>query len=182
MVPQRPEDGFVRMPEHEFEAILARAAEEGAKRALADVGLEGDEAALDIRDLRSMMEPLRLVRRRAAILRALYAGVDIRLKVFVNGPQPKLSDLFVTQYAPARRVFLFLEGPMITYFFDHWREAPEGAWRGRRRAGRGPSLPRSPSYRIAVTPRRSRLRRGLRRARQVSSRCGPRSGQGAATG
>jgi len=33
------------MPEHEFEAIVARAAEEGAKRALADVGLEGDEAA-----------------------------------------------------------------------------------------------------------------------------------------
>ena len=53
MAPQRPEDGFVRMPEHEFEAILARAAEEGAKRALADVGLEGDEAALDIRDLRA---------------------------------------------------------------------------------------------------------------------------------
>jgi hypothetical protein len=56
MAPQRPEDGFVRMPEHEFEAILARAAEEGAKRALADVGLEGDEAALDIRDLRSMLD------------------------------------------------------------------------------------------------------------------------------
>jgi hypothetical protein len=46
------------MPEHEFEAILARAAEEGAKRALADVGLEGDEAALDIRDLRSMLPPM----------------------------------------------------------------------------------------------------------------------------
>jgi hypothetical protein len=58
MAPQRPEDGFVRMPEHEFEAILARAAEEGAKRALADVGLEGDEAALDIRDLRSMLPPM----------------------------------------------------------------------------------------------------------------------------
>lgn len=38
MAPQRPEDGFVRMPEHEFEAILARAAEEGVKLALADVG------------------------------------------------------------------------------------------------------------------------------------------------
>ena len=25
MAPQRPEDAFVRMPEHEFEAILARA-------------------------------------------------------------------------------------------------------------------------------------------------------------
>ena len=36
-------DGFVRMPDAEFEAILTRAAEEGAKRALADVGLDGDE-------------------------------------------------------------------------------------------------------------------------------------------
>jgi len=96
MAPQRPEDGFVRMPEHEFKAILARAAEEGAKRALADVGLEGDEAALDIRDLRSMLDLLRLVRRTAvqtvvravttAILLALLAGVAIKLKVFGNGP------------------------------------------------------------------------------------------------
>ena len=50
-------DGFVRMPDAEFEAILTRAAEEGAKRALADVGLDGDEAALDIRDLRSLASP-----------------------------------------------------------------------------------------------------------------------------
>ena len=48
MNPPRSE-GFVRMPDAEFEAILTRAAEEGAKRALADVGLDGDEAALDIR-------------------------------------------------------------------------------------------------------------------------------------
>ena len=35
MTPPRSE-GFVRMPDAEFEAILTRAAEEGAKRALAD--------------------------------------------------------------------------------------------------------------------------------------------------
>ena len=96
MASKRPEDGFVRMPKHEFEAILARAAEEGAKRALADVGLEGDEAALDIRDLRSMLDLLRLVRRTAvqtvvravttAVLLALLAGVAIKLKVFGNSP------------------------------------------------------------------------------------------------
>ena len=95
MNPPRSE-GFVRMPDAEFEAILTRAAEEGAKRALADVGLEGDEAALDIRDLRSMLDLLRLVRRTAvqtvvravttAILLALLAGVAIKLKVFGNGP------------------------------------------------------------------------------------------------
>ena len=39
MNPPRSE-GFVRMPDAEFEAILTRAAEEGAKRALADVGLD----------------------------------------------------------------------------------------------------------------------------------------------
>jgi len=49
----------------EFEAMLARAAEEGAKRALADVGLDGHEAALDIRDLRSLLDCIRLVRRTA---------------------------------------------------------------------------------------------------------------------
>ena len=65
MAPDRLEDGFVRMPEHEFEAILPRAAEEGAKRALVDAGLVGDEAALDIRDLRSILDLLRLVRRTA---------------------------------------------------------------------------------------------------------------------
>ena len=95
MNPPRSE-GFVRMPDAEFEAILTRAAEEGAKRALADVGLEGDEAALDIRDLRSMLDLLRLVRRTAvqtvvravttAVLLALLAGVAIKLKVFGNGP------------------------------------------------------------------------------------------------
>ncbi|GGL58391.1 DUF6127 family protein [Wenxinia marina] len=53
MNPPRSE-GYVCMPDAGFGAILTRAAEEGAKRALADVGLDGDEAALDIRDLRSL--------------------------------------------------------------------------------------------------------------------------------
>ena len=56
MTPPRSDQGFVRMPDAEFEAMLTRAAEEGAKRALADVGLDGDEAALDIRDLRSLVD------------------------------------------------------------------------------------------------------------------------------
>jgi hypothetical protein len=95
MTPPRS-DGFVRMPDAEFEAILTRAAEEGAKRALADVGLDGDEAALDIRDLRSLVDCIRLVRRTAmqtavrmittGILIALMAGFAIKLKHF--GPTP----------------------------------------------------------------------------------------------
>ena len=94
MNPPRSE-GFVRMPDAEFEAILTRAAEEGAKRALADVGLDGDEAALDIRDLRSLVDGLRLVRRTAmltavrmittAVMLALLAGIAIKLRVFGSG-------------------------------------------------------------------------------------------------
>ncbi len=76
MNPPRSE-GFVRMPDAEFEAILTRAAEEGAKRALADVGLDGDEAALDIRDLRSLVDCIRLVRRTAmqTAVRMITTGV-----------------------------------------------------------------------------------------------------------
>ncbi|MCE8508434.1 hypothetical protein KBY28_08245 [Ruegeria pomeroyi] len=67
MTPPRSE-GFVRMPDAEFEAILTRAAEEGAKRALADVGLDGDEAALDIRDLRWVVQSVNYFRRPREIL------------------------------------------------------------------------------------------------------------------
>ena len=75
---------------------LTRAAEEGAKRALADVGLDGDEAALDIRDLRSLVDCIRLVRRTAmqtavrmittGVMLALLAGIAIKLKIFGGGP------------------------------------------------------------------------------------------------
>ena len=51
MTPPKIDAGYVRMPEDEFEAMLARAAEQGARRALADVGLDGPEAAIDIHDL-----------------------------------------------------------------------------------------------------------------------------------
>ncbi|WP_252734091.1 DUF6127 family protein [Paracoccus marinaquae] len=94
MNPPRSE-GFVRMPDAEFEAILTRAAE-GAKRALADVGLDGDEAALDIRDLRSLVDCIRLVRRTAmqtavrmittGVMLALLAGIAIKLKIFGGSP------------------------------------------------------------------------------------------------
>ena len=96
MTVRRSDQGHVRMPEPEFEAILARAAEEGAKRALADVGLEGKEAALDIRDLRSLVECVRLVRRTAVqttvrmittgVMLALLAGIAIKLRIFGGSP------------------------------------------------------------------------------------------------
>lgn len=96
MTVRRNDQGHVRMPEPEFEAILARAAEEGAKRALADVGLEGKEAALDVRDLRSLVECIRFVRRTAVqttvrmittgVMLALLAGIAIKLRSFGRSP------------------------------------------------------------------------------------------------
>lgn len=92
MTPPRSDQGYVRMPDAEFEELLARAAEEGAKRALADVGLDGREAALDMRDLRALLEGIRFMRRTAVqttvhlittgILLALLAGIVLKLKVF----------------------------------------------------------------------------------------------------
>jgi hypothetical protein len=83
------------MPDAEFEELLARAAKEGAKRALADVGLDGSEAALDIRDLRSLLASIRFVRRTAVqttvhiittgVILALLAGIAMKLKVFGLG-------------------------------------------------------------------------------------------------
>lgn len=92
MTPPKMDAGFVRMPEDEFEAMLVRAAEKGARRALADVGLEGEGAAIDIRDLRTLLESLRMARRTAwqtivrlittGLLLALIAGIAMRLRLF----------------------------------------------------------------------------------------------------
>ncbi len=83
------------MPDVEFEELLARAAEEGAKRALADVGLDGREAALDIRDLRTLLASIRFVRRTAVqttvhlittgVILALLAGIALKLRLFGQG-------------------------------------------------------------------------------------------------
>ena len=66
------------------------------KRALADVGLDGKEAALDIRDLRALLDAIRFVRRTAVqsavhlittgVILALLAGIALKLKIFGSGP------------------------------------------------------------------------------------------------
>jgi 2-keto-3-deoxy-L-rhamnonate aldolase RhmA len=83
------------LPQSDFEALLERAAEKGARRALADVGLDGEHAAEDVRDLRSLLAALRLVRTTAiqtavrmivtGLLLILVAGLAIRLKLFDGG-------------------------------------------------------------------------------------------------
>lgn len=46
----------VILPPDEFEALLEHAAERGARHALAEVGLDGEDAARDIRELRSLLD------------------------------------------------------------------------------------------------------------------------------
>ena len=89
------DDNHVCMTQAKIEELLSCAAERGARRTLADFGLEGKEAALDIRDLRSLIECIRFVRRTVVqtivrlittgILLALLAGIAIKLKLFGNG-------------------------------------------------------------------------------------------------
>lgn len=95
MSPPTLQDGMVVMPRDEFEELLARAAERGARRALADVGLDGPEAADDIRELRGLLEAFNAAKHTAwqtvvrlvttGFLLALVAGAVIKLKVFGGG-------------------------------------------------------------------------------------------------
>ncbi|WP_235841872.1 DUF6127 family protein [Cereibacter johrii] len=58
---KEPDRGaLIALPTTEFEALLERAAETGARRALHEVGLDGQDAAEDIRDLRSLLAGFRL--------------------------------------------------------------------------------------------------------------------------
>lgn len=67
-----------------------------ATRALTDVGFDGDEAALGIRNPRSLVACIRLLRRTAiqtavrmittGVMLALLAGIAIKLNTLGNGP------------------------------------------------------------------------------------------------
>lgn len=94
---KEPDSGaLIALPAAEFEALLERAAETGARRALHEVGLHGQDAAEDIRDLRSLLAGFRLAKQTAVqtavrlittgVLLALMAGIAIKLKLF--GPTP----------------------------------------------------------------------------------------------
>ena len=65
MTPSHHGGTAVRLSDPSFQAMLARAAEEGARRALNDVGLGGKDAVLTIHDMRSLLECISFVRRTA---------------------------------------------------------------------------------------------------------------------
>jgi len=89
-------DGMVIMPHEEFEELLERVAERGARHALSDVGLDGPDAARDIRELRSLLDAFNEAKKTAGLtlvkmlvtglVLALLAGTIVKIKLF-GGPQ-----------------------------------------------------------------------------------------------
>ncbi|WP_157314551.1 DUF6127 family protein [Chitinibacter sp. GC72] len=88
-------DGMVVMPREEFEQLLEQAAQLGARRALVDVGLDGENAAADIRELRGLLEAFHAAKSTAwqtvikmlttGFVLALVAGAVIKFKLFGGG-------------------------------------------------------------------------------------------------
>ena len=84
-------DKLVLMRREDFDDLLDGAAERGAERVLAHLGLENGSAAKDIRELRDLLEAWRDARRTAwqttikvvttGILAALLVGAAIKLKL-----------------------------------------------------------------------------------------------------
>ena len=89
-------ENLVLMRREDFDDLLDGAAERGAERVLAHLGLENGHAARDIRELRDLLEAWRDARRTAwqttvkvittGILAVLLAGAAIKLKL-MGGPQ-----------------------------------------------------------------------------------------------
>lgn len=89
---QEKDTPMVNLRREEFEEVLNCAAERGARRALHDVGLDGDDAAEDIRDLRSLLKAIHVAKHTAwqtviritttGLIIALMAGAVIKLKLF----------------------------------------------------------------------------------------------------
>ncbi len=85
-------DGLISIRPEDLHDLLTRAAERGAERCLAHLGLENGHAAADIRDLRGLIEAWRQARQTAwqttvkvittGILAALIVGLAIKLKIY----------------------------------------------------------------------------------------------------
>jgi hypothetical protein len=88
-------ENMVLLRREDFEDLLDRAAERGAERCLAHLGLENGSAAKDIRDLRDLLEAWRDARRTAwqtvirvattGVLALLLVGAVIKFKLMGTG-------------------------------------------------------------------------------------------------
>ncbi len=86
---------MVTLPQEEFEAMLERAAERGARHALSEVGLDGPDAARDLSELRSLLDAFNEAKKTAwltivrilvtGLVMATLAGAFVKLKVFGGG-------------------------------------------------------------------------------------------------
>ena len=95
MTPQVERRKSVTIPQEEFEVLLERAAERGAKNALHGVGLDGEDAAHDIRELRDLLDAFNEAKKTAGLtiikmlitglVMALLAGTVLKLKLFGGG-------------------------------------------------------------------------------------------------
>jgi hypothetical protein len=84
-------DAAITLRPDDLDDLLTRAAERGAKRCLAHLGLENGHAARDIRELRDLLEAWREARHTArqtiiklittGMLAALLVGAAIKLKL-----------------------------------------------------------------------------------------------------
>lgn len=95
--PEKPAlvENMLLLRKEDFEDLLDRAAERGAERVLAHLGLENGHAARDIRELRDLLDAWRDARHTAwqttvklittGIFAALLVGAAIKLKVFGGG-------------------------------------------------------------------------------------------------
>ncbi len=93
--PTQPQPALVEnmllLRKEDFDDLLDRAAERGAERCLAHLGLENGHAARDIKELRDLLDAWRDARRTAwqttvrvlttAILAVLLVGAAIKLKL-----------------------------------------------------------------------------------------------------
>ena len=87
----RQQADILNLRPDDLDELLTRAAERGAERALACLGLENGHAAADIRDLRGLIDAWRDARRTAwqtavkvvttGVLAALLVGAAIKLKL-----------------------------------------------------------------------------------------------------
>jgi len=88
-------ENMLLMRKEDFDELLDSAAERGAERCLAHLGLENGSAAKDIRDLRDLLEAWRDARRTAwqtavrvittGVLAVLLVGTAIKLKIMGGG-------------------------------------------------------------------------------------------------
>jgi hypothetical protein len=88
-------ENMLLLRREDFDDLLDRAAERGAERCLAHLGLENGNAARDVRELRDLLAAWRDARRTAwqtavkvlttGILAALLVGAAIKLKLMGGG-------------------------------------------------------------------------------------------------